>query len=169
MYLREGVVCLFGVQRKYRCVNPPDARQRQSCSPAIFSYANDAAFAAAFNENQALAATANTDDAAGLDHVVQPLLKHLGASLRQRLAQTRACAGQSLQPAHRRRRQIATGGFKLGADSLLALITRSLKFTDALHGFAMRETSFRDLAHLLKIAEGVQQIQERGVGGAKLA
>src|SRR2546427_5489681 len=90
MYLRESVVTRFRMQRKNRRVDFADARQGERCRPAVFSQADDATFTPALDQHKAFPAAANADDAAGLDHIIQPLLKHFHASLRQRLTQSRA-------------------------------------------------------------------------------
>jgi len=43
------------------------------------------------------------------------------------------------------------------------------KLRDLQSGFAMRKTSFRYFANLRKVAKRIEQIQQRRIGGAKLA
>ncbi len=84
-----------------RRVDSPDAFERKTRAATVFTNAANVAVALFGNQNEPAATAANADDAARLDHFLEPAMQRFRARLRPRLLQTRPCADQSFKTRHR--------------------------------------------------------------------
>src|SRR5437879_6260943 len=107
-------------------INASDSFQGEAGAAAVFPQPTNISSALFSNQHQTAAATPNAHDAAGLDHLIQPLMQNLRTGMWLRLMQARPCTYQSFETHDRSQRQIATCLLESLQDSLFVFFSRLL-------------------------------------------
>src|SRR6185436_12735552 len=121
------------------------------------------------NEKELFPVSAFRNNSARLYVFAQPRLADLGARVRQLVLEARARADQTLKTARGAGGQTEFVSFELFIKRVPAAAAISLELRDLLRRLAKSEAFLGDLANLSEIAVGVEKIQKRRIGRAKLA